>query len=125
MHAEGKRERTCTKENNTLLVIYLMPRTFFIDCLVNYCLQTLIEHTHTPGEHTLLVDLPLNSTLRKYLSKSAPLVGFMASQSDGRPPHKSRCMSLWGLAQLKRAFFGYECHTLRVRVCVWLAYLKA
>lgn len=42
----------------------------------------------------------------------------MASQSDGRPPHKSRCMSLWGLAQLKRAFFGYECHTLRVRVCV-------
>lgn len=65
-----------------------------------------------------MVDLPLNSTFRKYLSKSAPLVGFMASQSDGRPPHKSRCMSLWGLAQLKRAFFGYECHTLRVHACV-------
>lgn len=56
--------------------------------------------------------------MRKYLSKSAPLVGFMASQSDGRPPHKSRCMSLWGLAQLKREFFGYWCHTLCVCVRV-------
>jgi len=37
---------------------------------------------------------PSNSTLRKYLSKSAPFVGFMASQSEGPPPHKSRCMSL-------------------------------
>lgn len=30
----------------------------------------------------------------RYLSSSVPLIGFMAAQSPGFPPHKSVCMSL-------------------------------
>lgn len=40
------------------------------------------------------VNLPRNSTLRRYLSRSDPFVGFMASQSPFFPRQTSWCISL-------------------------------
>lgn len=38
----------------------------------------------------------------------------MASQRDGRPPHKSRCMSLWGIGAIRREFFDHAACPVRV-----------
>lgn len=76
---------------------------FFISLLLLFLVGTknsiVINVKYYVKEHCLefrvsSVNLPRNSTLRRYLSRSDPFVGFMASQSPFFPRQTSWCISL-------------------------------
>lgn len=56
--------------------------------------NSLYRGTIAPGKNNSHPVRPWNLTLRRYRSRSEPLVGRIASHNPGRPEHTSWCMSL-------------------------------